>query len=329
MATIYISIPASQTSGGPSVWAYKIQYSLNNLGHKVIFDKPQRSDIAIAVISVGKLLKQVNRSKTKVILRCDGIYNKLYNEKFNRALRPDMVSLHNDLKTNIPLVDHVCYQSSWSYYRISDEIVKRNNNYSIIPNGSDVNIFKPIKKIDDGYLKLISVGKMRDAYYMETLIKTYKEVKKNNNKTKLLLVGSMDAACIGIYKQFSQDKDIIIVGSFPNSKLNNAYNMGDIFLDVRQGSSSNNTVSEAQAAGLPVVCPSWSGSTDMVIDNVSGKIVDGGKWDYNETYFKNLAHGVEIIAQDLSKYSDAARQNAVDNLSLETMVKKYLKSMGL
>lgn len=325
---IFYSVQGSFVGGGPSVHVARMTQELNKRGHLVLFDKPNRADIVMAIISVGKLLRKINRNKTKVLLRINGIYNKIYNQKFNRAIRPDMISLHDDLRRNIPLVDHVCFQSQWSKDRIDDEIVKRSDNYSIIHNGCDTNLFKPIPRKKDGIIKLIHCGLMRDSYLLETLIGTYLKVKKNHN-TQLLLIGGMDAGCTGVYNKHSSDKGIIRLGVFPNTKLTQAYNQGDIFLDVRQGCSSNNIVSEAQACGLPIVVPRFTGDKEMIIDKKTGIIVDSGQWDYDETYCKKLADAIEQIIPNITEYKTRARTHAVKELNLSTMVDRYLLAMGL
>ena len=325
---IHLPFVGNPNGGGPHIFCYKFAQALSKRGFTILYDKPQRSDVVLCIVSVGKIFKKVNRDKTRIVLRTNGIYNDLYNKKFNRAIRPDMVSLHNDLKKAIPLLDHCVYQSKWSFDRIEDEIVKRPNNYSIIHNGCDTNLFKPIQRKNDGIIKLIHCGKMRDSYLMEMLIGTYLEVKKNHN-VQLLLIGGMDAGCAGVYNNHSTDKGIIKLGAFSNTKLTQAYSQGDIFLDVRQGCSSNNTVAEAQACGLPVIASSWGGDCEMIVDKQTGIIVDGGKWDYNQNYIQKLAQGVEQIIPDLDRFKLRARQHAKKELSIDKMVDKYLKAMVL
>lgn len=328
MATIYYSVPGSFGGGGPSVHVARMTQELKKRKHTIIFDKPQRSDVVVAIINVGNLINKINRDKTRIILRIDGIYDSVYNEKFNRKIRPDMIALHEDLKKNIPLVDWVCYQSQWSKDRIDDEIIVRDNNFSIVNNGCDTNLFKPLPRKKDNIIKLIHCGRMRDAYLMEMLIGTYLEVKKNYN-TQLFLIGGMDSGCAGVYKKYSTDKNIIKLGSFSNTQLTKAYNMGDIFLDARQGASSNNVVAEAQACGIPVVTPAWGGSQEMVLDGKTGSVVESGQWDYDQKYIDNLAAGVQKIIPDLEQYKFRSRQHAINNLSVEKMVQKYLAAMKL
>jgi len=328
MSIIYSNVsPGAQ--GGPSVFSAKFASGMSKKGHRVIYKNPQSANVALAIINVGKLAR-LDRNKTKLFLRIDGIYNDLYNKKFKRAIRPDMKALHNDLRVNIPKLDGVIYQSEWSFNAIQNEIVRCDKNYSIIHNSSDPNVFKPLgTRKDDGYTNLLAIGLMRDHYYMNTLIGTYSELKKRGVKVRLMLVGTMDGACKKLFIQHKADSNIKHLGSFPNKKLNQAYNMGDIFLSVRQGCSSNQTTSEAQMSGVPILTSSWGGDKEMILNEKSGIIVSGGKWDYDNTYIQNLADGVEQIIPDLAGYKKRAREHAVKNLGVDTMIGKYIKAMGL
>ena len=327
MAKIYYSINGSLLGGGPSVHVARMIMSLKQRGHKIVAD-PKIADVAVCIINIEKLPRKVG-PKTKTILRIDGIYNKLYNEKFNRAVKPDMTALHEDLKNGIPKIHHIVYQSQWSKDRIDDEIIKRNNNYSIIHNGVDINLFKPNDKLykKDKHIKLMHTGFMRDDYLMRTLIGVFKEL-YNKIPVKLLLRGKMDGACRKIYEA-NKCQNIEWIGPVANNKLPPLYAQGDIYLDVRQGSSCNNTVAEAQACGLAVITPSWCGSCEMIKDQETGLVVEGGKWDYDQQYVKNLADAVEKIIPDLDEYKKRSRQHAIKELSIEKMVDKYLKVFGL
>ena len=241
-----------------------------------------------------------------------------------------MKALHSSLKVNIPKIDGVIYQSRSSFDAIQNEIVKYDKNCHIIHNGSSPDVFKPLgTRKDDGYINLLCVGLMRDKYYMDTIIGVYLELKKRGAKIRLILVGTMDGPCKSVFSRHKSDPNIKHIGSFPNKKMNQAYNMGDIFLSVRQGCSCNQTTSEAQMSGLAVITSSWGGDKEMILDGKSGIIVDGGQWDYDSQYISNLADGVEQIIPNLSIYKRQAREHAVKNLGVDTMIDKYVKAMGL
>lgn len=325
---IYFNIAGNQGGGGPSIFVHKAGTEFAKKGHQVTYKRSPNVDVALCIINTGNILRKVG-PQTKVVLRIDGIYNKLYNDKFDRAIRPDMIALHEELKRDLPLVGHTVYQSEWSRDRIWDEIVKVDKNYSVINNGVDVTLFKPNNgRGVDNFINLIHVGKMRDEYLMAMLVGTYKEVKKRGHNVKLLLVGTMDGGCQKVLKEHGADVNVKHIGNFLNNNLTNAYNSGDIFLDVRQGSSCNNVVPEAQACGLPVITPSWGGSCEMVINGKTGMVVEGGQWDYDENYIDGLAGAVDQIIPDLAGFKLRARHHAVKRLSIEIMIDKYLKAFG-
>ena len=332
MKTIYLSLRGDPSGGGPSVFCFKMANELVKRGYKVIYDNPQKSDIALCIIESGKTFRIVDTKKTKVVVRLDGAYFKEYwhGKTSDRAWRPDMTALHNAIKRDVEKASLMIYQSQFSKNLIDAEIANRNTDFAIIHNGANTNIFKPISRLNDGFVNLFSAGKMRNGYLMESLIGTYIKLKEKQHKVRLILAGSMDNECLLVYNKYKGDSNIKHLGSFPNTKLNQAYAMGDIFLAPRMGSSSDNTISEAQSCGLPVIIPKWSGNVEMVEDGVSGIIVDSeGHWNYGEEYDAKLANSIETMMPKLNEFKKKAREYAVKNLSVESMVDKYLNVMGL
>ena len=326
---IYFPFVGSQTGGGPHVFSYKIAQMLSKRGYQVRYDKPSRADVCLAIIETGKIFKQINRQKTKVVLRIDGIYAKEYwHGGPGRAWRKDMTALHNKLKTDVPSVDHMIYQSQWSKDRLDDEIVKRSGPWSIIHNGVDVKLFRPTPRIKDGFINLFHIGKMRNGYIMESLIGAHTELEKRGHKVKLFMAGNMDAECSKVYAQHKNNPEIIHLGAFPNTAATKAFANGDIYLGPRQGSSCDNVIVEALACGLPVVIPSWGGNSELINDEQEGIIVSSGHWDYGPEYIKKLADAVEKIIPDLDGFKLRARRHVVKNLTIDKMVDKYLKTMG-
>lgn len=329
MGVLYINQRPSLHGGGPTIFVDKLTRELVRRKHSVIFDSPQNSNWALGIIESGKILNQIDRNKTKVAIRIDGIYNAEYNLKFNRAIRPDMSALHSKLASDINSVDFVVYQSKWSKDRIDDEIISRkDDNWAVINNGVDINYFKPIPKKNDGCITLISVGKMRDAYFMEALIGCYTELGRRGIGRRLILAGSMDVECQKVLARHQGDPGVIHMGSFSNDQLVNVYSKGDIFLAPRMGSSSDNVIGEALSCGLPVVVASWGGNAEM-INTSCGEVAEGGHWDYNEKYHYNLAEAVCKIIPKIDEYKINARMHAEKELSVEKMVDKYLKFMVL
>jgi len=332
---IYMNLKGHQGGGGPIIFAHKMAKALRRAGHKIIYNDPEKADVALCIIESGKILRRVDRSKTKVVVRLDGAYFKEYwhGNSEDRKWRPDMTALHNAIIRDVAEVDTMIYQSNFSKNLIDEEIASRDSDYAVIHNGVDTGLFKPLRDPDDIYdnIRLVHVGLMRNKYIMESLIESLLILREKlgHPDAQLTVVGSMDKECKQVYSQHAGKGYVYHKPPVKNSSLVIDYNKGDIYMGPRQGSSSDNVIAEAQACGLPVIIPSWGGNTDMVKDKETGVVVPTGHWDYTSNYHMSIADAVEEISKDLPSYKRRARQHAKQNLTIERMVDKYIKAMGL
>ncbi|MFA5023418.1 MAG: glycosyltransferase family 4 protein [Patescibacteria group bacterium] len=328
---IYFNLRGSATSGGPTVSAYRLANGFAKKGHSISYDKPHRADKCLCIIESGKALRQVDRKKTKIYVRLDGAYFREYwHGGPGRERRSDMDALHNAIKRDVANVDHMIYQSEFSKRLIDSEIAERKENFSIIHNGADINTFCPKQRKFDGFVNIFSHGVMRNDYIMESLIGAYEELKSRNHKVKLIMVGVMDSQCQHIYNKYKLDKNIIYHGSIPNSKISKYFENADIGLYPRMGSSCDNSVIESISSGIPVIIPLWGGNSELISDRKQGIIVDsGGHWNYGSAYIKKLADGIESVIPNLAEFKQQARGYAVKELTLDKMINRYLKAMGL
>jgi glycosyltransferase involved in cell wall biosynthesis len=191
---------------------------------------------------------------------------------------------------------------------------------------NDLDLFTPGSRVFDGCLNLLHVGKMRDGYLMRTLIASYQALKRNGVRCQLLLAGNMDAECQKEYK-LAAEEGIKYLGPFSNDRLPDVYRLGDVFLGVRQGSSSDNVISEAQASGVPVIVPSWGGNVDLVRHGESGLVVQTGHWTYDQAYAESIAQAAQAINSDLAGFKLRARKHAIESLSVTKMIDRYLQAM--
>lgn len=329
MAVIYMSLKGSLTSGGPTVAAARLASGFASRGHNVIYDKPNRADVCLCIIESGKVLRQVDRKKTRVCVRLDGAYFKNYwhSKTPDRQWRSDMDSLHAAIKRDVGLADCMVYQSEFSKRMIDAEIAERKSNFAIIHNGIDTKLFSPKKRKDD-FINLFHHGVIRNAYIMEALLSIYKNVSLNN-KVRLVIVGSLDAECRKIYEQNKSDTNIRYLGPIQNSKLSTVFELADIGIYPRQGSSCDNAVIEALSSGVPVVLPKFSGNSELISDGVHGCAVESNNWDYGDSYYKRCSDGVVKILGDLDNFKKNARLHAEKELNIGKMISSYLKAMGI
>jgi glycosyltransferase involved in cell wall biosynthesis len=290
--------------------------------------QPPDADWCVEFLKVEKSKHDTLKRNARTLLRTNGIYCSEYNAKFNRVVNQSIQDFHLRLKKSIEASDWVVYQSEWSRQQIRAEIVKRDDNWSIIHNGTDTNLFVPNHQDHDEYLNLLYVGQIRDAYIADTLLGIYSELKSRNVKCRLVLAGDQDEACKSRFRS-NAGPDLYCLGRTPNDKLPAVYALGDVFLSVRQGCSCSNVVSEAQSCALPIISPLWSGDAELIKDRETGIIVPTGHWTYDADYVRGLADAVVEVSRDLDGYRQRSRQHALKELSLDLMVDKYLKAMGI
>ena len=345
---IFLPFRGNVGGGGPHIFVHKFAIGAQKKGYRIIYDFPQKADVALGIIESGKLLRKVNRAETKICIRVDGAYFKEYwHGGPGRAWRGDMTSLHQALQRDFNEktgVDHVIFQSDFSRKLICSEIAERKIRYSVIGNRTDTNVFS-INNIDKNYrdmlinkagiknttgkIRLIHHAKMRNDYIMESLLGVLDEIKKRGHDVELLIAGNMDAECSGVYNKHNK-KDVFYVGPIPNNKMPSFLSLGSIYVAPRMGSSSDNCVVEALSMSLACVLPLWGGNSELINDGKEGIIVNsGGHWNYGPGYIHKLADAVETIIPDLDNYKVRARKHACANLNLDTMVDKYLLAMGL
>lgn len=328
---IYFNTPGSPSGGGPTVFVYKTAQEFTKRGIKVQYHNPRDADACLCIIESGKILNQVDRTKTKIFVRLDGAYFKEYWTGMpGREWRPDMDALHAAIQRDVANIDHMIYQSAFSKRLIDAEIAKRDTDFTIIHNGVDVSLFNTQPRNQDGWINIFHIGKIRNGYIMESLIGTLTELTKRGIKTRLLIAGSMDAECSVVFSKHSNNPNIKQLGSFSNTDAIRAFSQGDIYLGPRMGSSCDNVIVEALASGLPVVIPAWGGNSELITDGQEGIIVDsGGHWNYGSEYTVKLADAIEKIIPDLQGFKKRARERALKEHTIESMVDNYLKVMGI
>jgi len=273
------------------------------------------------------------RLKVRSVLRVDGFYvPEIYGSGKKRLLGHYQKWINGRLREDIEKFDHVVYQSAFSKEQADLHLYNRTSNYSIIHNGVDVQFFTPQPYVKrDARPTIIVLGK----HYPENLvmaINIFKRVRLAIDAL-LLIVGPMRDGSENVknyvleyLKGDNIGKDIICLGTIPYDKLPETLAQADIYLHVKIGDCCPNSVAEALSCGLPVVCPSWGGTKELI--GQGGISVDGPPWGTDDNLYDGMADAVLEILRKQDFYKSNARKRAIEKLDKYLIATQYIRVLG-
>jgi len=323
---------------GPHVFVRRFTSELERFGIEVSHSDLRGCSAALMLVSTwGDTFYEIaNRLKMKTVLRVDGFYLPVYFDNReqpghyqSRKLAYDLMLLNQQMQRDLLLADHVVFQSKFSKDMCDLYLYNRRHNFSIIHNGVDTEVFKPVET-EARPLTLLSAGNLRHEYMLGTVVPVFYAL-KDKCDLRLLIIGTMDK----VNRQFFEDyrnknaeefeRRVTYLGPLKNEELPYWFNQADILVHPRAGDWSPNVVAEALACGLPVVCPKWGGASEMIGEG--GVAVEVEPWDYSQTFIDKMVEGVQRVIDDLDEYKSKAREQAVNNLGVDIMARKYMECL--
>ena len=153
-------------------------------------------------------------------------------------------------------------------------------NYTIIPNGIDLEWFNPdaapIDRFCDGKLNILFVGRLEKRKGLNYLIEAYRRVKQEISNCRLIVVGPGTRLRKKCEKQVKKNglKDVAFVGYVATDELPRYYKTADIFCSPATGHESFGIVLlEAMAVGKPIVASDIEGYASVMAHGVEGLLV--------------------------------------------------------
>jgi len=153
-------------------------------------------------------------------------------------------------------------------------------NYTIIPNGVDIDLFSPdVSPIDefcDGKVNILFVGRLEKRKGVSYLLEAYKRVKQEIPNSRLIIVGPGTRLRGKYEKKVKRNslKDVVFVGFVSCDELPRYYKTADIFCAPAIGWESVGIILlEAMAMGKPIVASNIEGYAGLVTHGVEGLLV--------------------------------------------------------
>lgn len=242
---IEVNLDNLTENSGPSNFMNFLKEELKN--HNDNFSK----DIVISSALIR--IKDFNKLK---VLRIDGIWHP---KDIIETLRNQFIKFY------LIYSNAIIFQSKFSKNLITNFLnYEPNKPFEIIPNGvpeiyfkTDLSIVRNKKKIN-----LITYAHWRPKKRLKNIIDCF--INMNDSSFLLYVGGSVSDELKKLYLNY---KNIIFLGNLDQNQKIYFLNSSDIFLFPSYLDNCPNSVVEALAVGLPVVCSSASGVPELVKDH--------------------------------------------------------------
>ena len=174
--------------------------------------------------------------------------------------------------------------SKYSASKIVELYGVEENKINVVPNGVDIQRFKPTKDVQNLKEKVpknrkhvvLFVGNLIPRKGVHYLIEASKEVLKEHKETQFVVAGEgpLKNKLISYTKQQGVNENFTFLGNIPEADINKLYNIADIFASPSTQEGQGITLLEAQATAKPVVAFGVSAIEEVVINEKTGILVD-------------------------------------------------------
>ena len=192
------------------------------------------------------------------------------------------------LKLVLKLADQIMV-TTLDYAResiIAPYLKKHPEKFVEVPNGVDIDFFKPRSKSPSLVRKyglenkqvILFVGALDSAHYFKGvnyLIKAFELLKREDVKLLIVGEGDLKKVYMDLVESFNLSHKVIFLGYVPDEQLVNYYNLSDIFVlpSIDKSEAFGMVLIEAMACAKPVIATDLAGVRKVVDARVNGRLV--------------------------------------------------------
>lgn len=275
-----------------------------------------------------QILWLARRKNAKIVLNQNGVMYPKHG--------PGWKDINSPMEKLVHAADFVFYQSKFCQSAADRFLGSRSGPSEVLYNAVDTNIFTPLPQHNaQEVLTIMLGGNQYEFYRLEVALKTLAILANKIKKIRLLITGNLNwivdqgkakKITMRLLADLGISDKVDFVGTYRQAQAPMVYNQAQILLHTKHNDPCPGLVVEAMACGLPVVCSDSGGVPELVGSDAGICIPVAHGWDkqiYPDS--KLLADAVLAIADNLSQYSEAARQRAVDNFDLKPWVQRHIE----
>ena len=237
------------------------------------------------------------------------------------------------MKTVLEQADFIIYQSEFCRLGAEKFLGSGNTPSKIIYNPVDINLYQPKNNISkqNGPILLLG-GNQYEKYRFESAIKIFSETLSRLPDAKLIITGklwgenqllSLEIAK-ELIRQYKLENKVEFTGTYSQGSAMQIFRRADILIHTKYNDPSPNLIPEALASGIPIVYSASGGVPELVGKDAGVGIPVEQSWErINLPDSSQMSAAILRIWENLSIFSDAARQRAVDHFDLNKFVRAH------
>jgi len=277
----------------------------------------------------GQITWLASKKKAKLVLNQNGV---MYPKHGN-----GWETINYPLNRLVHRADYVFFQSNFCKMSADKFLGKRSGPSEILYNCVDTDSFTPKEKTNPAScLVLLLGGNQYEFYRLEVALQAVTFLAKQTRlNIRLLVTGELNwindkkktrKIAQDLASALDVTRHVEFIGTYSQLNAPDIYNQAHILLHTKHNDPCPGLVVEAMACGLPIVCSESGGVPELVGADAGICIPVEQGWDREIRPDPGLlAEAVLKVAGDLKKYSQAARQRAVDKFDLKPWVKRHLE----
>jgi glycosyltransferase involved in cell wall biosynthesis len=168
----------------------------------------------------------------------------------------------------------------------------------------------------DGPVLLLG-GDQTQAYRLEVALRAFALVTASEPQARLLVTGRLVSSPDMLLDELGLRDRVEFAGRYSQREAPDLIRRAHLMLHTKVKDPCPSAVIEAMACGLPVVYPRSGGTVELVGDQAGIGVEHPDTWERDEPPTPEaLADAVERVLADRARYSDAARERAVERFAL-------------
>jgi sugar transferase (PEP-CTERM/EpsH1 system associated) len=200
---------------------------------------------------------------------------------------------------------------------------------TFIPNGVDTDRFSPVSRPDatlrkefgigDHEFVVGTIGRLDPVKNHQGLIRAVRRLQEGGNPVRLVIAGDgpLRHEIETSAKQSLVEPNALVLGYRPD--VERLYRIFDMFVLNSFAEGMSNTLLEAMASGLPVICTAVGGNVELVKNRETGFLISPG----DDAALANAIEDYGARSKDSKTVATKARNLVVDSFSLTHMIDQY------